>query len=72
MFRAIFISSYTHAHTGQLGICGRRFLRLSDRQEEEREKVKNIGQKGVQAIVVYSIVIADIIQLCYCCIWGTR
>lgn len=30
-FRANFISSYTHAHTGQLGICGRGFLRLSDR-----------------------------------------
>lgn len=33
----------THTHTSQLGICGRGFLRLSDRQKEEREKVENIS-----------------------------
>jgi hypothetical protein len=54
----------THAHTGQLGVCSRRFLRLSDRQKEEREKVENISQKGIQAIVVSSGIIADVVQLC--------
>jgi hypothetical protein len=52
------------AHTGQLGVCSRRFLRLSDRQKEEREKVENISQKGIQAIVVSSGIIADVVQLC--------
>jgi hypothetical protein len=54
----------THAHTSQLGICSRRFLRLSDRQKEKREKVENISQEGIQAIVVSRGVIADIVQLC--------
>ena len=54
----------THAHTSQLGICSRRFLRLADRQKEEREKVENISQESIQAIVVSRGVIADIVQLC--------
>ena len=33
----------THTHTSQLGIGGGGFLRLSDRQKEEREKVENIS-----------------------------
>jgi hypothetical protein len=36
-------SFITHAHTSQLGVCSRRFLRLSDRQKEEGEKVENIS-----------------------------
>ena len=58
--------SNTHAHTSQLGVCGWGFLRLSDRQKEEREEVENISQKDIQAIIVNGVVIADIVQLCYC------
>jgi len=45
------------AHTSQLGVCGWGFLRLSDRQKEEREEVENIGQKDIQAIVVDGVII---------------
>jgi hypothetical protein len=63
----LFHFSITHAHTSQLGVCGWGFLRLSDRQEEEREEVENISQKHIQAIIVNGVVIAGIVQLCY---WG--
>ncbi len=39
----LFDFSITHAHTSQLGVCGWGFLRLSDRQKEEREEIENIG-----------------------------
>jgi hypothetical protein len=66
----LFHFSITHAHTSQLGVCGWSFLRLSDRQKEEREEVENISQKHIQAIVVNGVIIADIVQLCYCLRWG--
>ena len=62
----LFHFGITHAHTGQLGVCGWGFLRLSDRQKEKREEVENISQKDIQAIVVSGVIIADIVQLCYC------
>jgi hypothetical protein len=67
----LFHFSITHAHTSQLGVCGWGFLRLSDRQKEEGKKVENIGQKDIQAIVVNGVIIADIVQLCYCLRWGS-
>jgi len=66
----LFHFSITHAHTSQLGVCGRGFLRLSDRQKEEGEEVENISQKDIQAIVVNCVIIADIVQPCYCLRWG--
>ena len=62
----LFHFGITHAHTGQLGVCGWGFLRLSDRQKEKREEVENISQKDIQAIIVSGVIIADIVQLCHC------
>lgn len=62
----LFHISNTHAHTSQLGVCGRGFLGLADRQKEEREEIENIGQKDIQAVVVNGVIVADIVQLCYC------
>jgi hypothetical protein len=63
---------HTHTHTGQLRVRGWSLHGLSDCQKKEGQKVENISQKGIQAVVANSRIVADIVQLYYCHTWAVR
>ena len=54
---------HTYPHASQLRVRSRSLLSLSDREEEQREKVEDISQKSIQTIVIDDIVLPHIVQL---------
>ena len=56
----------THPHARDLTISRGAFARLPNSQEKEREKVEDVRERGVQAIVIRSVVIANFVQASDC------
>ena len=56
----------THPHARDLTISRGAFARLPNSQEKEREKVEDVRERGVQAVVIRSVVIANFVQASDC------
>ena len=56
----------THPHTGNLAVSGRTFPGLPNGEIEEGQKVEDIRERGVQAVVVDGVVVSDFIEACHC------
>lgn len=52
----------TYPHARNLAVGGRAFARPSDGEVEEGEEVKDIGEGGVEPVVVCGMIVADLIE----------
>ena len=56
----------THPHARDLAVGRGRLLRPADREKEEGQEVEYVRERRVEAVVVRSMVIADLVQARYC------
>lgn len=56
----------TDPHGGNLAVCRGCVAGLADGEVEEREQAEDVGEGGVEPVVVCRVVIADVVELGDC------